>query len=165
MDRSRVEALSDDEVERLGAGRLDVRPRRVEVRVVGDDLAGSADDREEDLLRRPALVRRDDVTEREQVLDRLEEREPRGRPGIRLVAVLDRGPLVPAHRAGPRIGQEIDQDVVGMEREEIAAGGLEGRFALRPGRDPDRFHGVDAERLDDRPELVHRGEHSRAAVP
>ena len=65
----------------------------------------------------------------------------------------------------PESGQEIDQDVVGVEREEVAAGGLEGRFALRAGRDPDRFDGVDPERLDDRAELVHRGEHSRAAVP
>ena len=157
--------FGDDQVERLGAGRLDVGAGRVEMRVVGDDLPRPADHREQDLLGRAALVGRDDVAEREELLDGLEEGEPRGRPGVRLVAVLDGRPLVAAHRAGPRIRQEVDQDVVGVEREEVATGCLEGRFAFGPSRDPDRLDGVDAERLDDRPELVHRGEHSRAAVP
>ena len=69
VDRGRVAALGDDEVDRLGAGCLDIRPGRVEVGVVRDDLARPADDREQDLLGRPALVRRDDVAERPQLLD------------------------------------------------------------------------------------------------
>ena len=66
----------DDEVDRLGARELDVGPGRVEVGVVGNPLAGAADDREEDLLGGPTLVCRDDVPEREQRLDALEEGEP-----------------------------------------------------------------------------------------
>ena len=73
----RVQALGDDQVERLSPGRLDVGPRRVEVGVVRDDLAGAADDAEQDLLRGPALVRRDHVGEGEEPLDTLEESEPR----------------------------------------------------------------------------------------
>ena len=76
VDRRRVVALLDDEVDRLGARELDVGPGRVEVGVVGNPLAGAADDREEDLLGGPTLVCRDDVLEREQRLDALEEGEP-----------------------------------------------------------------------------------------
>ena len=64
-------------VDRLGASELDVGARGVEMGVVGDDLARAADDREEDLFRRPALVGRDDVLEREELLDGLEEAVPR----------------------------------------------------------------------------------------
>ena len=59
--------LLDDQVDRLGARELDVGPGRVEMRVVGDRQARPADRREQDLLRRPALVGGDDVTEREQL--------------------------------------------------------------------------------------------------
>jgi hypothetical protein len=48
---------------------LDVGPRGVEVCVVGDDLPGPAQHREEDPLGRPALVGGDHVFEREELLD------------------------------------------------------------------------------------------------
>ena len=44
--------------------------------------------------------------------------------------MLDRRPLVAAHRAGARIGQEVDEDVVGVDVEEVVAGGLDGGEAL-----------------------------------
>ena len=156
MERGRVAALGDDEVDRLGAGRLDVGAGGVEVGVVRDDLARPADDREQDLLGGPALVGRDDVAERPQLLDRLEEREPRRRAGVRLVAVLDGRPLVAAHGAGPRVGQQVDQDVLGVEREQVQPGRLDGGLALGAGRDADGLDGVDAEGLDDGPEAGHR---------
>jgi hypothetical protein len=56
VDERRIATFRDDEVNGLGTGELDVRPRRVEVGVVRDRLAGPADDREEDLLGGPALV-------------------------------------------------------------------------------------------------------------
>jgi hypothetical protein len=52
MERRRVAALGDRQIERLGARVLDVRARRVEVRVVRDDLPGPAENREEDALGR-----------------------------------------------------------------------------------------------------------------
>ncbi len=155
MDRLRVAALGDDEVDGLGAGELDVGARRVEVRVVGDDLVRPAEHAEQDLLGGPTLVRRDDVREREQLLDRLEEHVPRRRAGVRLVAVLDRRPLVAAHRAGARVGQQVDEHVLGVDREQVEAGRLERRLALVARGDADGLDGVDAERLDDRPREVH----------
>ena len=52
------------QVDRLGAGELDVGAGRVEVGVRRDHLARSADDAEQDLLGGSALVGRDDVAER-----------------------------------------------------------------------------------------------------
>ena len=51
--------LGSHEVHGLGAGRLDVAARRVEVRVGRNDPARPADDREQDRLGRAALVRRE----------------------------------------------------------------------------------------------------------
>ena len=112
------------------------------------------------LLRGPALVGRDDVAEREQVLDRLEEHEPAGTARVALVAALDRRPLVAAHRARAGVGQQVDQHVLGVEVEQVPAGGLERRLALGLGGQPDGLHGVDPERLDDRLPAVHGGEHT-----
>ena len=64
------------QVDRLGTRELDVGARRVEMGVVGHDLARAADDREEDLLGGPSLVGRDDVLEREELLNCLEEAVP-----------------------------------------------------------------------------------------
>ena len=75
--------------------------------------------------------------------------------------MLERGPLVAAHRPGPGVRQQVDEDVVRVEREEVPSGGLDRRRPLVTGREPDRFHRVDTERLDDRPVLVHRCEHRR----
>ena len=71
-------SLGHREVERLGAAVLDVRPRRVEVRVVRDRLPRTPDRAEQDLLRRPPLVGGDHVLEGEQLLHRVAEAKPRG---------------------------------------------------------------------------------------
>ena len=103
--------------------------------------------------------------EREQVLDGLEEREPAGAAGVALVAALDRGPLVAAHRARAGVGQQVDQDVGRVEVEQVPARGLERRLALRLGGQPDRLDRVDPERLDDRLPAVHGGEDTRLRRP
>ena len=96
----------------------------------GTTLPGPADRGEQDLLGGAALVRRDHVREREQLLHGLEEPEPRGRAGVALVAVLDRRPLVPGHRAGPGVGEQVDQHVVGMQVEQVVAGRADRGLAL-----------------------------------
>ena len=58
-----VGGLGAREVERRRARELDVRARRVEVRVVGDDVAGPAHGREQDALGGAALVGGDHVLE------------------------------------------------------------------------------------------------------
>ena len=157
VHRSRLAPLRNEEIHRFRPCCFDVRARRVEVRVVGNDLAGARDDREENALRRAALVRRDDVAERKELLHRLEETEPRRRPRVALVPVLDRGPLVARHGAGPRIGQEIDEHVLGAEREEVVSSVADLAAALVLGRHAQRLDRVDAEGLDDRFEtLRHR---------
>ena len=122
MQACRVASLGDDEIDRLGTGELHVGPCRVEMGVVGHDLSGAPDHREEDPLRGAALVRGYHVAEREQLGDGLEEDEPGGRAGVGLVAVLDGRPLVPAHRAGARVGEQVDEHVARREVEDVVAG-------------------------------------------
>ena len=150
VEARRLERLRNRKVDGGRLGELDVRTGRVEVRVVRDDLAAPADRGEQDLLRRPALVRRDHVREREQLLHRLEEREPRRRPRVALVAVLDRRPLVARHRTGPGVGEQVDQDVHRPQPEQIEPTRLERGAAVGLRRHAQRLDGVDPERLDDR---------------
>ena len=88
----------------------------------GHDLAGPAEHAEQDPLGGPPLVGRDHVLEREQLLHRVAEDEPRRRPGVGLVAVLDRRPLVAAHRAGAGVGEQVDEDVLRPQLEQVEAG-------------------------------------------
>jgi hypothetical protein len=69
--------------------------------------------------------------------------------------VLDGRPLVAAHCPGSRVGQQVDQHVLGVDREQVEAGRLERRLSLGARGDADGLDGVDAERLDDRPREVH----------
>src|SRR3954453_1570459 len=64
--------------------------------------------------------------------------------------MLDRSPLVAAHRSGPRVGQEVDDDVLGMDVEQVVARVLERSLTVVDGRHTDRLDRMDAERLDDR---------------
>ena len=97
--RDGIERLRHGQVERDAVAHLDVGARRVEVRVVRDRLAGAGDLAQQDLLGGAALVGRDQVLEREQLGHRVAEAEPGRGPGVALVAVLNGGPLVAAHRA------------------------------------------------------------------
>jgi hypothetical protein len=58
-NQARLAAFGDDQIARFGAAVLDMRARRVEVRVVGDDLARPADHRKEDVFGRAALMCRE----------------------------------------------------------------------------------------------------------
>jgi hypothetical protein len=70
--------------------------------------------------------------------------------------VLNRRPLIPRHRAGAGIGQQIDEDVLGVQVEEVKAGALDGRLALRRGCHAQGLDRMNAERLDDgREGLIH----------
>ena len=94
VPRCRIVALRDEQVDRRPAGELDVGTGGVEMRVVRDDLAGATDRSEQDLFRRPSLMGRDDVPEREEILNRREETKPRWGSRVALVAVLNCCPLV-----------------------------------------------------------------------
>ena len=119
----------------------------------GTTLPGTPDRAEEDPLGGPSLVGGDHVLEREQLLDRVAEHEPRGRARVRLVTVLDGCPLVARHRAGPAVGEQVDEDVVGTQAEQVVARVDERSPALVLGGEPQRLDRVDPERLDDRARL------------
>ena len=163
----RVAALGDEQIDRLRPGVLDVGPGRVEVGVVRHHLPGAAQDAEDDLLGGPALVSGNHVLEREQVAHRVPEHVIGRRPGIGLVAVLDRGPLIATHRAGARVGEQIDQHVAGLHLEQVVTRLAHGNPALPQRRHPQRLHRVDAERLDDRAEnrRIHAVDHAPRLDP
>jgi hypothetical protein len=97
-----------------------------------------------------------DVLEREKLLYRGLEAEPRGGSGIALVTVLNRRPLVPRHCTGARIGQQIDKDVLRVQVEEIKAGLLDGRLALCRAGHAKGLDRMNAERFDNGVEgLIH----------
>jgi hypothetical protein len=62
--------------------------------------------------------------------------------------VLDRGPLVARHGAGARVRKEVDEDVVGVQAEEVVA-----RLAIASAGARESSYGqlvrVDAEGLED----------------
>jgi hypothetical protein len=116
--------------------------------------AGGRSGGEQDLLRRPALVRGQDVPEREQAPHRRAEPAERGRSRVSFVAPLHAGPLLSRHRAGPGVGQQVDQHLLGPQLEQVVPRGGQGGRPLRPGGQPHRLDRVNAERLNDRPERL-----------
>jgi hypothetical protein len=76
--------------------------------------------------------------------------------------VLDRSPLIATHRAGARVGQEVDHDHTGRQLEEVVVCCTDGLAALGWRGHRYRFNGVNPERFDDR--LVSHDGNSRSAV-
>ena len=150
-------SLGSHQIHGLGAGRLDVAASRVEVGIGRNDPARPADDRKQDRLGRAALVGGNDVPERHQLAHRRLESIERRRAGVRLVAAHHGAPLLGAHRAGARIGEQVDDHVVRMDREQVPAGLAQQLAAFLHRRQPDRLDHLDAERLDD-------GLHGRALL-
>ena len=142
---------------------LDVGAGGVEVAVVGDDVALLAHHREQDALGGAALVRRDDVLEAGDVVDRVVEVEVRRAAGVGLVAAHDAAPLVGAHRAGAAVGEQVDDHVFGAQREDVVAGVADHLLSLLGGGHLDLLDDLDAERLDDRLEHGASRCHSCAA--
>jgi hypothetical protein len=70
----------------------------------------------QDALGRAALVRGDDVPEARERLHDVAEAVEGAAPGVGLVALHQRAPLGGGHRAGARVGEQVDEHVVGMER-------------------------------------------------
>jgi hypothetical protein len=119
------------------------------VGVVGDDVALLAHDVEQDALGCAALVGGDDVTVAGDVLDGALEVMEALAARIALIAFHDAGPLVGGHGAGSRVGEQIDEDVVGFEKEEVVVRGAEKLFTLGASGPADGLDALDAEGLDD----------------
>ena len=149
MLQARLAALGDHQIHRLGADKLHVRARRVEVRVVGDDIAFLAHHAEQNALRRAALVGRDDVLVAENILHRRAELLEAAAAGITLIAFHHRRPLVRGHRAGAGIGEQVDEDIVRGQEKKVVVRGAQQLLALRARRPVNGFDALDAERFDD----------------
>ena len=138
------------QVHRLRPRMLHVRPRRVEMRVGRHHLPLPPRQREQNLLRRPSLVHRDDVLEPRQRPHRLLKAVETPRPRVGLVPVHHARPLPGAHRRRPAVRQQIDHHILRPHQERIVKRLLQNPLPLFPRREPDRLHTLDPERLDDR---------------
>ena len=86
--------------------------------VAGDDVARLHDRPAQQPLACAPLVGWDDVRVAEHAPHRGLEAEEAPRAGVRLVPFHHTRPLVRAHRPGSGVGEEIDQDMLGLEPEE-----------------------------------------------
>ncbi len=68
---------------------------------------------------------------------------------IAFVAFHNGGPLLRGHRAGSRIGQQVNEHGISRKLEQVVAGGPQKSFPLPPGGPVDWFHALDAKGLDD----------------
>ena len=131
------------------------------MRVVRDDVPRLDHDGEQNALRRPSLMGGNHLAEPRQVAYHVLEPVERTAPGVGLVGVQHRGPLAGRHGPGPRIGEQVDEDLVGPKPEQVVGDALERRLAIGGRHRADRLCGVDAERLDDRLERHARGNGAR----
>ncbi len=150
MVDTRLAPFRNDHIQCFGSYKFHIGPRRIEVRVVGNDVTLLAHDAEENAFGSAPLVRRDDMPVAEDVLNRVAKPVKAAAPGITLVAFHDRGPLVRGHGASARIGEEIDQDVVGRQQEEVVVCGLEKALTLDSRGPADGLDTLDTKGLDDR---------------
>ena len=142
-------AFCNRNVQRLCAHRLDIAARRVEMGVRRDQVALLGDQREQQMLRCPALVGGNDVGKVHQVLHRSLEAVEARRARIALVAGHYRAPLRCAHCGGARVSQQIDDHIVRMQLEQIVTRCLQQALALLARGHADRLDGLDAERFND----------------
>ncbi len=129
--RGRIPALSDQEIASLSALILDVGPRRVEVRVVRNNVPRFNHSREEDLLRRSTLMGRDDFFERREVCNDVPEPIERPAPCVRFISNHHPRPLLSRHGPGTGIGEEVDDHLVAVQPEEVVPRALQSLLTLR----------------------------------
>ncbi len=68
--------------------------------------------------------------------------------GIALVAAHEGGPLLGRHGAGAGVGEQVDEDVAGGDREQVVAGFFQVLLALGDGSVAEKLDALDLERLD-----------------
>ena len=106
-----------DQIDGLGAAVVDVGPGGVEVGVAKHQIAGPDQQLHQDVLGAPPLMGRDGVGEAGDLLHGLLKGREAARPNIRFIAPHERRPLLVAHRAGAAVRPEIDEDVLGGQKE------------------------------------------------
>ena len=147
--RLRIVRFRDGQIDGARAGEFHVGAGGIEVRVVGDDVPGLAHHGKENALGGASLVGGDHVAKAGECVGNSLEAEEALAAGVALVAAHDGGPLLRGHRAGAGIGEQVDQDMAGVDQEEVVAGFGEVALALRRSGVVQRFHALDAEGFDD----------------
>ncbi len=143
----RVVRLVDDDVAERAAGELLVQARGGEVHVAGHPVAVLDQYLRQDVLGAAALVGGDEVLVAVVGVHGLFERVEVPRTGVGLVAEHHAGPLVVRHRAGARVGQQVDVDLLGLEQERVVAGFADRDFSLLAGGHLDGLDDLDLPRL------------------
>ena len=127
----------------MAAAELDVSLRGVEVGVSRNDVPLVEQGREDDVLGGTSLVRGQEVGHAEEPLDdRLEAEVGRG-ARVALVAGHHRRPLAVGHRAGARVGQQVDRNLVRTQFEEVVVRFADPGFAFGACRGADRLGHLD----------------------
>ena len=142
-------ALGDEQIDGLGAHELDVGAGGVEVRIVGNDVALLAGDAKEDALGGTSLMGGDYVLVAADVLDGIAKTIEAAASGIAFVAFHDGGPLVGGHGAGAGVGEQVDEDIVGVEEKQVVVRGGEQFLAMFARSPANRLDTLDAKWLDD----------------
>ena len=113
------------QIDGFGADKLHVGAGGVEVGVVGNDVALFAGHSEQDAFGGAALMGGNHVLVAEDVLDGVAEAIEAAASRVALIAFHDGGPLVRGHGAGARVGEQVNQNVVGRQQEQVVMRGLQ----------------------------------------
>ena len=147
--QGRLATFGDEQINGFGSDEFDIGAGRVEVSVVGNDVALFAGDAEENALGGAALVRGNDVLVADNVLDGVAETIVAAAAGVALVAFHDGGPLVSRHRPGAGVGEQIDEHIIGVQEEQVVMRGFQQLFALGAGCPANWLDALDPKGLDD----------------
>src|SRR5271170_5803720 len=116
MRRRRLTSLWNYQVDSFSADELHVGASRIEVSVVGNDVPFLASHAKKNALGGASLMGGNDVFIAKDVLDRIAKAIEAAAACITLIAFHDGRPLMGRHCAGSRIGQKIDQHIVGGKK-------------------------------------------------
>ena len=124
--RLRVGGFGDGQIHGARAGEFDVGAGGIEMGVGGDHVARLAHHGEQDALGGAPLVGGNHVAEAGERVGHALQAEEALAAGVGFVAAHHGGPLFGGHGAGAGIGQQVDQDVAGVDEEQVVAGLLRG---------------------------------------
>ena len=144
IDQRWLQTFRDHQIDRLDADVFQVRAGRIEVGVVGHQVALFAYCGEQHLFGGAPLVGRHKVLHAGDVLDHRFQPVKAARPGVALVALHDGAPLPRRHGTGAGIGQPVDQYVFGAQLEHVELGRFQQLLPLRAGGHADGLDALDA---------------------
>ena len=113
MEACRFEPFGYHQIVRERAGCFNVAPGGIEVRIGGDPLVCTAQNREEYGFGRASLMGWNDVIKRPEITNGGLESSKRRGPRVTFVAEHQCRPLCRAHGRSTTVRQQIDEDIVG----------------------------------------------------